>query len=121
MIGPVIPESIRYWRSMGWYNIEKFKDNPIKYSPHIEVSPLKKKKYNQKLLRSWSINVRDRDNNICQKCGSRNRLHAHHIKPKAEYPDLMYEIKNGITLCCQCHAESHDGNIAKGLIGFSKL
>jgi hypothetical protein len=36
-------------------------------------------------------------------------LHAHHIKEWEYYPELRYELSNGMTLCRRpCHKEIHD-------------
>ena len=60
-------------------------------------------------LDKWAREVKRRDNFICQECGGEEKLHAHHIKRKSNYPDKMFEIDNGITLCCECHADRHEG------------
>ena len=52
----------------------------------------------------WRRAVFERDNYTCQFCGVRGcELHADHIKPWAEFPDLRYEISNGRSLCVACH------------------
>ena len=52
----------------------------------------------------WRKAVFKRDNYICQECLKKgNYLEAHHIKPFANYPDLRFEIENGLTLCKDCH------------------
>jgi hypothetical protein len=61
--------------------------------------------------RSWRKQVLARDGHRCQwrGCGateSQGRwkgLHAHHILPFMDYPDLRYDVSNGITLCRQHH------------------
>ena len=58
-------------------------------------------------LRMWANFVKDRDGRKCTKCGTQRRLHAHHIKPKSLFPNLMFEMSNGITLCKQCHMKEH--------------
>jgi transposase len=55
----------------------------------------------------WRDAVLDRDNYICQECGGfGDVLHAHHIKPYHDYPELELDIDNGITLCERCHKQT---------------
>lgn len=52
----------------------------------------------------WRISVFKRDDYRCADCGKRHgKLQAHHIFPKARFPQLLIEIQNGITLCKDCH------------------
>jgi 5-methylcytosine-specific restriction endonuclease McrA len=57
----------------------------------------------------WRYDVFLRDHFTCQECGDSRggNLVAHHIKPFAEYPDLRFEVSNGLTLCEVCHAKKH--------------
>lgn len=66
---------------------------------------------------NWLITKRkifSRDNYTCQKCNTQYlmqnspfKLHAHHILPRAEYPEFTFEIDNIITLCEECHKDIH--------------
>jgi len=72
-----------------------------------------------KILRSrteylnWRTEVFKRDDYTCQDCGVKSGngkkvyLQAHHIKEFSKYPEKMYEISNGITLCKNCHLLRH--------------
>lgn len=58
-------------------------------------------------LSDWSVAVRARDG-VCRKCGTSKDLHAHHVKPKSERPDLALDLDNGVTLCYRCHKAEHE-------------
>ncbi len=56
----------------------------------------------------WREAVFKRDNYICQKKHKRIRkLHPHHILNFAQYPELRFDINNGITLSEEAHMEFH--------------
>ncbi len=67
-----------------------------------------------KKYKEWRKLVFERDDYTCQDCGIRNQegigktieLHPHHIKPFAFFPDLRFELNNGITLCRDCHKKT---------------
>ena len=54
--------------------------------------------------KEWRTSVFSRDNWKCKIADSncKGQLQAHHILPWCDYPELRYEINNGITLC-QAH------------------
>ena len=54
--------------------------------------------------KQWKREVKKRDGNTCRQCGVTINLHAHHIKPRSKYPELEWELDNGITLCGNHHA-----------------
>jgi len=56
---------------------------------------------------NWRQKVLWWDNYICQHCGLKDNLQAHHIKPKAKGGSNI--VSNGITLCSSCHKALHDG------------
>lgn len=59
-------------------------------------------------FRLWRESVFARDNYTCQKYKVKGgRLHPHHIKNFAEFPELRFIIDNGITLSDKAHIEFH--------------
>lgn len=57
----------------------------------------------------WRYDVFLRDAFTCQECGDARggNLNAHHIKGFADFPELRFEVSNGITLCETCHGKKH--------------
>lgn len=54
--------------------------------------------------KEWRMAVFTRDGFKCQICGKHGSdLEAHHIKEVCNYPDLIFEVDNGLTLCHKCH------------------
>ena len=70
----------------------------------------------QYALRAWSQTVRKRDNHECQICKTKKKLNAHHIFYKYEYPQLSLNLNNGITLCVDCHSETHGFNVTETVL-----
>ncbi len=63
-----------------------------------------------KEYREWRKAVFERDDYTCQReeCEAHGgELHAHHIKPWAWFPELRYEVGNGVTLCKLCHEKTY--------------
>jgi hypothetical protein len=91
---------IRYWLNKKRENLSKEKN------PAWKGGVTKK----SKLLRSttafqeWRRKVFEKDNYTCQICFQRGVfLEPHHIKNVANYPELAFDITNGLTLCIDCH------------------
>lgn len=56
----------------------------------------------------WVNAIVSRDKATCQHCGATGvELHAHHIKSYKDFPDLRFDVDNGITLCFKCHWNLH--------------
>lgn len=64
-------------------------------------------------LRKWRLAVYKRDGYRCQDCGTRNELHAHHIKYWSTHPELRFVVSNGVTVCIDCHGKRHGRNLRK--------
>lgn len=71
---------------------EERKDNDRNYPEYVE----------------WRKAVFERDNYTCQRCKVRGgKLNAHHILSFKKYPKYRTYLKNGITLCVECHKHVH--------------
>ena len=60
----------------------------------------------------WREKVYFRDQYLCQVCldKSHTRLTAHHLYSFANFPDLRFDVANGITCCVQCHHTYYHGS-----------
>lgn len=62
--------------------------------------------------KNWRKEVFERDDYTCQDCGAKNGngetvyLVAHHIKRWSDYPELRWDVDNGMTLCRECHKKT---------------
>lgn len=68
--------------------------------------------------RRWQIAVISRDLGKCQNpaCrGTSSEMHAHHIKPWRDHPELRFDVANGTTLCSDCHWDEHSTSGANGV------
>jgi len=71
--------------------------SPIEHKPSFEQR-------RSQVYNDWRIKVFERDNFTCQICWNRGcYLEAHHIKSFAQYPELRFDVENGVTLCLPCH------------------
>ena len=93
------------------------KNSPNYKNPKDRISPLNKSIRNLPKIYEWKLQVRGRDNWICQKCGCKGWMEAHHIimisklikkyniksKEDALLCDALWDLDNGITYCKKCH------------------
>lgn len=71
---------------------------------------VKRQERNDSAYKGWRKSVRDRDGWLCKMVNSDclGKVVAHHILPWAEFPELRYEVNNGITLCNFHHPRKRD-------------
>jgi hypothetical protein len=82
----------------------KGKNHPS-YNPDLTDDQRTHRAFNRANYK-WTQLVLKRDK-CCQRCGSTERPHVHHIYPYAWYPNLRTEPTNGIVLCNDCHRAYH--------------
>ena len=61
-------------------------------------------------LRKWAKQIKARDNFTCNRCNTvatGGSIHAHHIVPKEYFPEVAFDMDNGVTLCSSCHRNIH--------------
>ncbi|MDD3906436.1 MAG: HNH endonuclease [Candidatus Omnitrophica bacterium] len=81
-----------------------YEEDYILVGTFVPSGPIEDKR-NLPEYRDWRSKVFKRDNYTCQSCGSKTKLQAHHIKQVILYPELIYDVDNGQTLCKDCHGE----------------
>lgn len=88
--------------------IEKLRKSHIGKTPWNKGNVSKNTTERRRIMNSkeyhlWRKSVLERDSHACIWCGSKEKLHADHIKPFLLYPELRFAIDNGRTLCFTCH------------------
>jgi len=92
-----------------WKDYNKSKKGKAARKAYKLRLKLSNSKISNTSLAAWSLQVRERDEHVCQHCSFEGPegLHAHHILGKAKYPQLALDLDNGITLCEECHQAEH--------------
>jgi len=91
-----------------WQSINRIKDKHWNWKGG--------KDYENKKIRNnleygiWRKEIYKKDRWTCRICGSKKQIVAHHLKLFSEYPELRFDINNGITLCRSCHLKLHKEN-----------
>ena len=83
-------------------NFLRGENNPVWIKDRSKLA--KRQERNDSAYREWRLNVYKRDNYKCRICNKdcSGRIMAHHILGWAKFPELRYQVNNGITLC-QAH------------------
>ena len=80
----------------------------------IDRTQLKKKdERNDMAYKEWRMNVFKRDRFVCRikNLQCLGKIRAHHILPWSKFPELRYEVNNGITLCQFHHPRKKNDEI----------
>jgi len=82
-------------------SLDKLYSEYIKYQTNCRTDRKSAK------MKNWKKKVLNRDNNKCVICSDNVILEVHHIKDFFLYPNLRFDVNNGITLCVECHKKLH--------------
>ena len=86
-----------YWRIKRHLKTPEYIDANEPTNQEIRQSPE---------YRAWNVAVKKRDGFQCIWCHSEYQLEAHHLYSFSSFPELRFDIKNGITLCNFCHRQT---------------
>lgn len=89
----------------------EFKKGSVPWNFKGGITPINQKIRNSEEYKLWRQSVFQRDRFTCVWCGYRSHtkingksdIHADHIKPFSQFPELRFAIDNGRTLCVPCH------------------
>jgi hypothetical protein len=93
-----------------WFGLNRSGENNPTYIK--DRTKLKKtdREYSNSAYMNWMKAVKNRDGWKCRIADKNcsGRLESHHILPWRDYPELRYEINNGITLCRHHHPRKRE-------------
>lgn len=72
----------------------------------------------------WSSEVYRKNGWHCIDCNikcQKGSIVAHHLQNFADFPDLRFDVSNGVTLCRSCHAKRHNPHNKFVKVGSSVL
>jgi len=107
--GKITAKRQEYLRN--WEHTNRFKRNLKDFkmlSKQALVHKLTHFEYKRR-LQAWSIIVRYNFKNRCAVCFAPSK-DSHHIIFRNKYPELSFNLNNGISLCSICHKEIHKLN-----------
>ena len=80
---------------------------PIFYSYNLYFQKEKNTRRGSGQYNKWRTKVLNLHNHQCVKCGTKEKLHVHHIKAYTDNIFLRTQTRNGIVLCKDCHSILH--------------
>lgn len=97
--------------SAEWVENMKGENNPCWVEDRTQLK--RREQRNDSLYQDWRKNVLKRDNKKCKinNRDCKDRLEVHHILGWSEYPELRYNINNGITLCKKHHPRKKEEEV----------
>lgn len=96
------------------------KANPNKVAvimkAYLQRLNLANTKISKRTLAAWSLQAKTA-HPYCELCLTTANLEAHHILPKAKYPQFALDLTNAQVLCTDCHDEIHTEtlNLTRGV------
>ena len=136
MIAEELGSSFEYiYKKLGEYGIEELRavlrgiDAPVNTCRPIKgkYNYSKKEWYNPRYdipgYQECRRNAFERDHYTCQMCGATDKvMHCHHILRCVDYPELVCELGNVITLCEECHRKvtGHEYEYAKQFLDITQ-
>lgn len=78
------------------------------------ITPINNKIRTSSKYKEWRKKVFERDDYICKECNQSGYIEAHHVKSFKDYPELRFDLNNGITLCPKCHSKIDTQRRIKG-------
>lgn len=99
-----------YWSTVDGIKLNSLSKGTLGWRKDVSLVVKSEKKHLDTRYRQWMFGVKNRDKWACRiadnKCNG--RLEAHHILSWKYYPELRYEINNGITLCQSHHPKGRE-------------
>jgi hypothetical protein len=77
------------------------------YSISDDERNLNRKRYKIPGYYSWTKQVKEKYNNMCIKCKSKESINVHHINNYKQFINERLKIDNGVCLCKNCHKQIH--------------
>lgn len=94
-------------REKAYKNLSGKKENHPRWNKKLTDDDRKYRRNNTWLLKKWAESVYLRDSYTCIKCGSPDKIQAHHLYSFSRVKERQFDISNGVSLCKKCHREFH--------------